>query len=115
MALTPSLPWSAQRDKLCPDCILCPGCTACQTFGLTAREAVIIRQICEGLSNREMARTLGITENTVKRHITNIMNKTGDDNRTSVALRAIRTGFVKLAPPDLLTKEQLRKRLNDER
>jgi len=53
---------------------------------LTRREAEIARLVGMGLSNREIARRLFITEKTVKSHITNILRKWRLSNRTELAL-----------------------------
>ncbi|MBN1798789.1 MAG: PAS domain-containing protein [Spirochaetales bacterium] len=50
-------------------------------YGITAREVEIIRQIYQGCSNHTIASHLGITERTVKNHITNIYNKLGVNNK----------------------------------
>lgn len=55
---------------------------------LTARERDILRLMVEGLSNREIADELVITEGTVKNHVTNILSKLGVHSRTQAALKA---------------------------
>ena len=55
---------------------------------LTARERDILRLMVEGLSNREIADELVITEGTVKNHVTNILSKLGVQSRTQAALKA---------------------------
>ncbi|MGN0672520.1 MAG: LuxR C-terminal-related transcriptional regulator [Anaerovoracaceae bacterium] len=49
--------------------------------GLTKREAEVLELICGGMNNPEIAETLFIAENTVKRHINNIFQKSGVKNR----------------------------------
>jgi two-component system nitrate/nitrite response regulator NarL len=63
-------------------------------FGLTARETEIISFITQGCMNRDIAASLSITEETVKRHLTNIFNKVGMSNRLELALFAIEHGLV---------------------
>ena len=63
-------------------------------FGLTARETEIISFITQGCMNRDIANSLSITEETVKRHLTNIFNKVGMSNRLELALFAIEHGLV---------------------
>lgn len=53
-------------------------------YGFTKREKEIIHYIYKGSSNREIAARLNISEGTVKRHIWNIFNKTGSENRTGL-------------------------------
>ncbi|MBZ5544261.1 MAG: response regulator transcription factor [Acidobacteriia bacterium] len=64
-------------------------------FGLTARETEIISFITQGCMNRDIANSLSITEETVKRHLTNIFNKVGMSNRLELALFAIEHGLVR--------------------
>jgi two-component system nitrate/nitrite response regulator NarL len=64
-------------------------------FGLTARETEIVSFITQGYMNRDIAKSLSITEETVKRHLTNIFNKVGMSNRLELALFAIEHGLVR--------------------
>ena len=59
------------------------------TFGLTDREMEVVRLVCEGLGNKEIAHRLRIAGETVKRHMTNIFNKVGMSSRLELALFAI--------------------------
>lgn len=58
-------------------------------FGLTDRELEIISEICAGASNKDIAAKLGISDLTVKRHLTNVFDKTGVSSRLELALFAI--------------------------
>jgi two-component system, NarL family, nitrate/nitrite response regulator NarL len=60
-----------------------------KTFGLTAREMEVVGLITEGCTNKDIAKTFGISEETVKRHLTNIFNKLGVGNRLELALFAL--------------------------
>ena len=60
-----------------------------KTFGLTARELEVVGLITEGSTNKYIAQTFGISEETVKRHLTNIFNKLGVGNRLELALFAL--------------------------
>ncbi|MEA4825577.1 MAG: response regulator transcription factor [Clostridium sp.] len=60
----------------------------------TEREIEIIKAIAEGLSNREIASKLYISEGTVKNYITNILSKTNLKHRTQIAIYYL-TGDVK--------------------
>ena len=51
---------------------------------LSAREQEVVRYLCDGLSNRDIARTLGLSEHTVKNHLLRIYAKLGVDNRIGV-------------------------------
>jgi two-component system nitrate/nitrite response regulator NarL len=57
-------------------------------FGLTVREIEIISAIREGNSNREIAGKLAISEETVKRHLSNIYSKLGVSSRLELAVLA---------------------------
>lgn len=63
---------------------------------LTEREMDVLRLISQGRSNKEIARTLSISEKTVKNHITNIFRKLQVDDRTQAVLFAIKHRLVEL-------------------
>ena len=60
-----------------------------KTFGLTPRELEVVGTIVEGCSNRDIAKQFGLSEETVKRHLSNIFDKTGVSTRLELALFAI--------------------------
>lgn len=60
-----------------------------KTFGLTPRELEVVGAIVEGCSNRDIARQFGLSEETVKRHLSNVFDKTGVSTRLELALFAI--------------------------
>ena len=60
-----------------------------KTFGLTPRELEVVGTIVEGCSNRDSAKQFGLSEETVKRHLSNIFDKTGVSTRLELALFAI--------------------------
>jgi DNA-binding CsgD family transcriptional regulator len=62
-------------------------------FGLTNREAEILRLLAEGYSNRRIAETLFITESTAGVHVSNILGKLGVSSRTEAATTAVRLGL----------------------
>jgi two-component system nitrate/nitrite response regulator NarL len=51
---------------------------------LSVREQEVIRYLCDGLSNRDIARALGLSEHTIKNHLLRIYAKLGVDNRIGV-------------------------------
>lgn len=57
---------------------------------LTAREHEVLDLIAAGRSNREIARSLGLAEKTVKTHVSNVLMKLGVADRTQAALWAVR-------------------------
>jgi two-component system, NarL family, response regulator LiaR len=61
---------------------------------LTERELEVLRVVAEGLSNREIAARLVISEKTVKTHISSLLSKLGLEDRTRLAIYAIKKGLV---------------------
>jgi NarL family two-component system response regulator LiaR len=62
---------------------------------LTEREGEVIRLVAQGRSNHEIAQELVISEKTVKTHVSNILSKLQLEDRTQLAIYAIRKGMVK--------------------
>jgi DNA-binding NarL/FixJ family response regulator len=67
-----------------------------KTYGLTPRELEVVTCIVEGCSNKDVARQFTISEETVKRHLSNIFDKTGVSTRLELALFAIAHKLVSL-------------------
>lgn len=63
---------------------------------LTRREIEVLKAIAAGLLNKEIATNLGISERTVKNHISNIFKKIDVADRTQAAVFAIKNNIVKL-------------------
>lgn len=63
---------------------------------LSQRERDVLKLIALGLANDEIAARLFISPHTVKNHVSNIYRKLGIDDRTQVALIALRLGIVPL-------------------
>jgi len=63
---------------------------------LTARESEVVQQMAEGLSNKDIAKQLSISEHTAKFHIGRILAKLDADTRTEAVVRALRYGLVEL-------------------
>ena len=71
--------------------------TAATTGGdepLTSREHEVLGLVARGLSNREIATRLAITERTARTHVSNILGKLGLVSRTQAALYAVERGLV---------------------
>lgn len=64
---------------------------------LSRRELEVLRQMATGKSNKEIARGTGITEGTVKFHVTAVMAKLNAKSRTEAVAVAIRRGLINLA------------------
>ncbi|HJR96395.1 MAG TPA: response regulator transcription factor [Actinomycetota bacterium] len=62
--------------------------------GLTAREREVLVLVGEGLVNKQIARRLGISEKTVKTHLTRVFQRIGVVDRTQAALWAERHGLL---------------------
>ncbi len=60
---------------------------------LTARESEVLALVRDGLANKQIARRLGISERTVKAHLTSVFATIGVVDRTQAALWAERNGF----------------------
>lgn len=65
---------------------------------LTARESEVLRVLAEGRSNREIARTLSISDATVKRHLANIYAKLGTTSRLEAVTKAVQQDLLADAP-----------------
>lgn len=63
---------------------------------LTPRELEVLEVLAEGLSNKAIAARLGITEHTVKFHVSAIFAKLGAENRTDAVRRGVRRGLITL-------------------
>ena len=63
---------------------------------LSARELEVLKLIVEGMSNKEIASALSITESTVKNHVNSILSKLNVKDRTQAATTALRRGIVTL-------------------
>jgi DNA-binding NarL/FixJ family response regulator len=66
------------------------GKTLAQRFGLTAAQARVLELLIEARSNRQIGEVLGLTEGTVKIHVSAIMKAMGVNNRSEAALLATR-------------------------
>ncbi len=61
---------------------------------LTSRETEVLRLVAAGLSNREVASSLVLSEHTVHRHMANILRKLSQSSRAAAAAQAARTGLI---------------------
>jgi DNA-binding NarL/FixJ family response regulator len=61
---------------------------------LTARELEVLRLVAEGASNRDIAERFGLSESTVKNHLSSILHKLGVSNRTRAVFYASRQGWL---------------------
>ena len=63
---------------------------------LSNREIEVLEYIAKGNSNKEIARLLGISDQTVKNHITSILRKLAVNDRTQAVVLALRQGWIKM-------------------
>ncbi len=61
---------------------------------LTGRETEVLRLVATGMSNREIASTLVLSEHTVHRHVANILRKLSQSTRAGAATQALRAGMI---------------------
>jgi DNA-binding NarL/FixJ family response regulator len=61
---------------------------------LSARETEVLRLVAAGLSNREIASSLVLSEHTVHRHVANVLRKLDRSSRAAAAAYATRAGYV---------------------
>ena len=61
---------------------------------LSRREAEVLRLVAAGLSNREIASSLVLSEHTVHRHVANILRKLTQSSRAAAAAHATRVGYI---------------------
>lgn len=66
---------------------------------LTPQEVRLLQLLADGLGNKAIAQAMSISENTVKYHLKNILQKLNLHNRTEAATYAIRHGLHKAEPP----------------
>jgi DNA-binding NarL/FixJ family response regulator len=64
------------------------------SLGLTPREREVLRLLADGLTNRQIAERLVVSEHTVHRHVTNLLRKLDLPSRTAAAAHALRAGLL---------------------
>ena len=100
-AITPST-----AARIIDEFLRAPGGARQETQRLTERELEVLQLVTAGQRNREIAAELGISENTVKFHLKNIVEKLHAQNRAELAARAVREGLVPELPRDPITNER---------
>jgi two-component system, NarL family, response regulator LiaR len=77
-----------------PGSVFAPDTARQQSLGITARELEILALIARGLSNREIATQLFVSENTVKTHCSRAFDKLGAARRTQAVQRGKELGLL---------------------
>jgi DNA-binding NarL/FixJ family response regulator len=103
-AITP-----ATAARIIDEFLRTPGGSKQATQRLTEREVEVLQLVTAGQRNREIAAELGISENTVKFHLKNIVEKLHAQNRAELAARAVREGLVPDLPRDQSLNERFRR------
>jgi two-component system, NarL family, nitrate/nitrite response regulator NarL len=75
------------------------GAGAKPALSLTPREREVVRLVIAGHTNRQIATTFSVSEETIKHHLTRMFQKVGASNRLELAMKATRSGYA--APSDL--------------
>ena len=63
-------------------------------YGLSFRELTVLHLVSKGKADKEIAVTLGISSQTVNKHVARILHKMGASSRTEAGVRAIKDGIV---------------------
>ena len=72
---------------------------------LSSREMEVLIHVTRGMSNKEVAFLLGISQQTVKNHVTSILRKLGVEDRTQAAIFAIKRGWVRVHQANIESQE----------
>ena len=86
--------WSREELRRVTGALAPPRLAADIEVPLTRRESEVLEQLAHGLTNKEIALALGISYETVKEHVQHILRKVGVNDRTQVAVWAVRNGLV---------------------
>jgi two-component system, NarL family, nitrate/nitrite response regulator NarL len=76
--------------------LMIPAAPEPEVENLTPREMETLEMLAEGLSNKQIAARLHISEHTAKFHVNSILSKLGAGTRTEAVMRALRSGLLKV-------------------
>jgi DNA-binding NarL/FixJ family response regulator len=93
-AITPAIAARILAELARPGPAPAPASTEPDPDHLTDRELDVLRLVVRGMRNKEIASELGISENTAKFHLRNILDKLHAQNRAEVVARAMREGLL---------------------
>lgn len=83
----------APLDPRAASALLAARARSAPAIDLSPRELEVLELVANGLPNKLISRRLGISEKTVKAHLTSIFREIGASDRTQAALWAVRNGF----------------------
>ena len=86
--------WAREELRRVTGALSTPRLAADIEVPLTKRESEVLQQLAFGLTNKEIAKALGISYETVKEHVQHILRKVGVADRTQAAVWAVRKGLV---------------------
>jgi len=86
--------WPRETLRRVTGALIAPKNGADTNVQLTKREDDVLRQLANGLTNKEIAQSLGISYETVKEHVQHILRKVGVTDRTQAAVWAVRNQLV---------------------
>ena len=86
--------WSRDELRRVTGALAAPRSGAEVDVPLTKRESEVLKQLAFGLTNKEIAQSLGISYETVKEHVQHILRKIGVSDRTQAAVWAVRKDLV---------------------
>ncbi|GIW03963.1 MAG: DNA-binding response regulator [Thermomicrobiales bacterium] len=91
----PKLAWRVLSEfrQIAQDGEALPG-----TIPLSAREIEVLDCVAQGLSNKEIADALFVTEQTVKNHMTSVLRKLDVNDRVQAVLYAVKHGWIEIGP-----------------
>ncbi len=94
MAVRGESAWTREELRRVTGALATPRVVSDVEVPLTQRESEVLRQLANGLTNKEIALALGISYETVKEHVQHILRKIGVSDRTQAAVWAVRKGLV---------------------
>ncbi|MEM6469788.1 MAG: response regulator transcription factor [Planctomycetota bacterium] len=94
MACNGESAWTREELRRVTGALATPRLSQDLDVPLTHRESEVLRQMAQGLTNKEIAKMLGISYETVKEHVQHILRKIGVTDRTQAAVWAVRRNLV---------------------
>lgn len=94
LAMRGEAAWTREELRRVTGALATPRVVSDVEVPLTQRESEVLRQLANGLTNKEIALALGISYETVKEHVQHILRKIGVSDRTQAAVWAVRKGLV---------------------